>query len=133
MRRLWMILIVINIMALAISRQASSEEFIVYSIYKEVDLGIPNDPPQKDFYINMGAQNGLRDGSKLQVLRKLATYDLTSQKLYKDVTFPIAKLKVIHVEANAAIARLEQVLPGTQAPAISPRAVMIGDLVKNTE
>jgi len=109
---------------------ASGADFIVYSIYKGLDLGNAGEVPQKDFYVNMGTANGLRNGSVLKVVRKQATYDLTNQKLYKDMTFPIATIKIIHVEANAAIARLEKIVPAEEAPAVTPRAVLVGDLVR---
>ena len=123
-------LLAIAITLLAIPTQCRADDFMVYSIYKGLDLGNPGETPQKDFYVNIGSAQGVREGGTLDVMRKVATYDLTSQKLYKDVTFAIAKLKVIHVEANAAIARLDKMLPAEKTPALSPRAVMVGDFVK---
>ncbi len=111
---------------------AGSAEFVVYSVYKAIDLGNPGETPQKDFYVNMGSANGLHNGSSLEVIRKVATYDLLSEKLYKDISFPIARLKVIHVEQNAAVARLEQILPAEKTPAVAHRAVMVGDTVQIT-
>jgi hypothetical protein len=118
------------IAALALPFTAGSADFVVYSVYKPIDLGNPGEVPQKDFYVNMGSANGLHNGSSLEVIRKIATYDLLSEKLYKDISFPIARLKVIHVEQNAAVARLEQILPADKTPAISTRAVMVGDIVQ---
>ena len=132
MRRLWMILVMILVMGGVVSfpSRGNAEEFVVYSVYKALDLGNPGEVPQKDFYVNMGSSNGLHDGASLEVLRRSASYDLVSQKLYKDVTFPIARLKVIHVEGNAAIARLDKMLPPEKTPAVTPRAVMVGDLIR---
>jgi hypothetical protein len=108
---------------------AQAADFIVYSVYKPVDLGGNNEAPQRDYFVNMGSAQGVRVGSSLEVLRRSSTYDLTSQKLYRDVIFPIARLKVIHVEDNAAIARMDKMLPSEKTPSISPRAVLVGDLV----
>ncbi|HUP58550.1 MAG TPA: hypothetical protein VM598_13920, partial [Bdellovibrionota bacterium] len=108
-------------------------DYVVYSVYKELDLGYPGETPQKDFYVNMGTTQGLRPGTMLKVYRRVSTYDLMSEKLYRDVSFPIARLKVIHAENNAAVARLEKMLPIASTPAFSPRAVMVGDLVETTE
>jgi hypothetical protein len=115
--------------AIVLPFNAGSAEFVVYSVYKAIDLGNPGETPQKDYYVNMGTANGLHNGATLEVIRKVATYDLLSEKLYKDVSFPIARLKVIHVEQNAAVARLEQVLPAESTPAVANRAVMVGDAV----
>jgi hypothetical protein len=105
-------------------------DFVVYSVFKPVDLGNPGDSPQKDFYVNMGSLQGLHEGTSLDVLRRISTYDLLNEKLYQDVTFPIARLKVIHVENNAAICRLDKVLTADKTPETSIRAVMVGDLVR---
>lgn len=109
---------------------AQSADFVVYSVYKELDMGNPGETPQKDFYVNLGSAQGVKTGSRLEVLRRLSSYDLQTEKLYKEVTFPIAHLKIIHVEANAAIARLDKMLAADKTPAMTPRAVMIGDLVR---
>ena len=110
--------------------QGNAREFTIYNIYKELSLGNAGESPRKDYYVNMGSAQGIRVGSTLEVIRRVATYDLLSEKLYKDVAFPIAKIKVIHVESNAAIARLEQFFAEDKTPALSPRAIMVGDIVR---
>jgi hypothetical protein len=114
-------------------RMTSAADYVVYSVYRELDLGNPGEAPQKDFYVNMGTAQGVHSGMTLKVFRRVSTYDLLSEKLYRDVSFPIARIKVIHAENNAAIARLEKMLPEAATPAYSPRAVMVGDLVEITE
>lgn len=111
-------------------RICRASDFVVYSVYQSLWMGDPKDVPQKDYYVNMGSADGIRDGSVLEVMRKISTYDLLSEKLYKDMQFPIARLKVIHVEGNAAIARLEKLLPPEATPALTTHAVLVGDSVK---
>jgi hypothetical protein len=112
--------------------QASASDAVVYSVYRGVDLGNPGEAPSKDYYVNLGTQQGVENGSILEVSRKLATYDLMSEKLYKEVVFPIATLKVIHAESGVAIARLDKMITQDQVPSFSPRAVMVGDLVRKS-
>jgi len=109
---------------------ALATEFVVYSVYKPLDLGGGGEAPQKDYYVNMGSAQGVRPGQQLEVQRRISSYDLVNQKLYKDVTFPIARLKVIHVENNAAICRLEKLMSADKSPEPGIRAVMVGDLVQ---
>lgn len=108
-------------------------EYVVYSVFKPLDLGGGSEAPAKDYYVNMGSAQGVRAGSQLEVLRRISTFDLLNQKLYKDMTFPIARLKVIHVENNAAVCRLEKFLPVDKTPEPGIRAVMVGDLVQPTQ
>src|SRR5690606_39652968 len=82
---------------------ALSDDAIVYSVYKGMDLGNPNEHVQKDYFVNVGTNQGIRVGTILEVARKTPTYDLTTDKLYKDLIFPFALLRVIHAEKDAAI------------------------------
>lgn len=122
----------LTILALLPGRAAAAE-FVVYSVYRGLDLGNPGETPMKDYFVNMGSAQGVHEGQSLDVVRRVSTYDLASQKLYKDVSFPFATLKVIHVENNAAIARLEKLIPAEKTPTMSVRAVMVGDLVRPAE
>lgn len=131
MDRIWKVLgwvtIAAAVMAIAAPGQAGADDtYTVYSVYQALDLGNPNEVPQKDYYLSMGQSQGVRDGSIIEVMRKVPTYDLVSEKLYKEMTFPIARLKVIHVESSTAVARLEKLFPPEKTPALSPRAVMVG-------
>ena len=116
--------------ALAVGTQTFAADFVVYSVYRGINFGNPGENPEKDFYINVGRVNGARVGEVLEVWRKTPTYDLTTEKLFTDVTFPIARIKLIHVDEKASIARLEKMMPEAQTPAIVPNAVMIGDIVR---
>ena len=110
--------------------QANADDFVIYSVYKGLDFGNPGEHPQKDFYVNMGTGQGLTRGSTLEVFRRTPTYDLSTQKLYRDAMFPIARIKIIHAEDGLAIARLDHMLPADQTPVITPGAIMVGDVVR---
>jgi len=132
----WVYIIVTTVIfgvTITLSKVSLAADFVVYSVYRGLNLGNSDEMPEKDFYVNMGAAEGLHEGSELEVFRRLSTYDLMSEQLYKDVVFPIALVKVIHVEPRAAIARLDKMLPLDKTPSISPRAVMIGDIVRLPE
>jgi len=103
---------------------------IVYSVFKGIDLGNPNDRVQKDYFVNLGTNQGIHVGTVLEVARKAPSYDLTTEKLYKDLIFPFAQIRVIHAEKDAAIARLEKLYPQDKTPVLTPRSVIVGDLVR---
>ncbi len=108
----------------------AADTAIVYSVFKGVDLGNPNEMLQKDYFINLGTNQGIRVGTVLEVARKAPSYDLTTEKLYKDLIFPFAQVKVIHAEKDASIARLEKLYPMDRTPVLVPRSVIVGDLVR---
>ena len=107
-------------------------ESTVYGTYAALPMGNPGEVEHRDFYVNIGSKEGVKVGSRIEVLRKIPTHDLLTRRLQKDMIFPIAVLKVIHVEQTAAVARLDRIITEESAPAISPRAVMVGDLVRPT-
>jgi hypothetical protein len=113
-----------------IATPTRANEYMVYSVLKALDFGNPGETPQKDYYVNVGSEQGVATGNVLEVVRRAATYDLTTQKLYKDAAYPIARLKVIHTEPTLSIARLESMNSAEKTPVISPRSVMVGDLVR---
>ncbi len=111
--------------------QGQSPEFIVYGVFSSLNMGFPGEKTYKDFYLNMGARHGLVPGKKVKIYRRMATYNLVSKKLQKDVTFPIAELELIHVESNIAIGRLVTMGDKEKTPVISPYGIMVGDLVRS--
>ena len=119
--------------AACIFSSAHGAEPMVYGVYRAMEMGEPGEVVRKDYFVNMGSKHGVRIGSKLEVFRKTPSYDLVNGQLHSDVTFPIATLKVIHVEGNTAIARLDQMKPLDKTPAIVPLTVMSGDLVQLAE
>ena len=48
----------------------SDETAIVYSVFKGIDLGNPNDRVQKDYFVNLGTNQGIHVGTLLEVARK---------------------------------------------------------------
>lgn len=108
----------------------SADTAIIYSVYKGIDLGNPNEAVEKDFFVNLGTNQGISVGTVLEVARKSPSYDLTTEKLYKDLIFPFALIKVIHAEKDASIARMEKLYPADKTPVITPRSVIVGDFVR---
>ena len=107
-----------------------SENFVIYSIYHQIPMGVHGEVLERDLFINMGTSNGVKKGSTLEVIRQVTTYDLSRKKSYKDLTFPIAELNVIHSEPHASIARVKKMLPLKETPILLPNSVMIGDTVR---
>jgi hypothetical protein len=87
-------------------------------------------PLFRDVYVNLGTNQGVKTGSSLDVLRVVTTVDELNQKTGRNISFKIAKLKVIHAETDLAVARVTQFLPPEQTPIGSFTNVMVGDEVE---
>ena len=124
---LWLIFQALPLKALS---DDSSDDSVIYGTYAAISMGNPGEVIRRDFYLTLGSKEGGKVGSRIEVYRKIPTHDLMARKLQKDMMFPIATLKIIHVEHTASIARLEKITAEETTPAITPRAVMVGDLVR---
>ena len=87
----------------------------------------------KDYYINAGANNGLRSGAFIEAIRKLPAYDNINSKVLGDTQIKIARLQLIHVDKSISIARLVKFYEKDKTPLAGHDSVMIGDVIQVAE
>jgi hypothetical protein len=112
--------------------RATAGDFVVTSVIRNFPM-TSGDPVYRDFYINAGKNNGLKNGVKLEAIRKIAAFDNVNNRIMGDTKVPIAKLKVIHVDETVSIARLLEYNSKEKAPLAGAEGVMVGDLVQVAE
>lgn len=83
----------------------------------------------KDYYLTLGGEQGLKVGDQLEVLRRMPSWNALSEQLQEDIVFPIAYLQIIHVQRKTAVARLKSRISDKNTPGYSPREIMVGDIV----
>lgn len=111
------------------STGASADQGLIYSVYQQIPMGNPGESILKDYFINMGTQQGIKTGDRMTVYRKFSTHDLTNNRIFKDVIFPFATIRIIHTEDSVAIARFESANVPEKTPLIEPNAISVGDIV----
>lgn len=109
---------------------AAQTDYTVYQVYRGIDLGEGAAPPPKDIFVSIGASQGVRKGSMLDVYRRISSFDNLTQKHMGDHMIPVGKIRVIHVDDRTAIARADRFVSVEQEPALLPQAIMIGDVVR---
>jgi hypothetical protein len=124
------LLLFMGLIATGLSTRALAADFSVYEVFRSVDLGESDRQPPKEIFINMGASQGLKKGSVLDVYRKISSFDNLTEKLAGEHLIPVGRIKVIHADEKTAIARLDKYVSLEQEPALLPQSVMIGDLVR---
>ena len=108
---------------------AVAGEYKVFGI--RTDFPMADDQPLfRDVYVNMGTNQGIKTGSSLDAFRVITTVDELNQRTGRNISFKIAKLKVIHAETDLAVARVTQFLPPDATPVGSFTNVMVGDEVE---
>ncbi len=109
-------------------------EFLV--IGTNIDFPMSDKEPRiKDYYMNIGSDQGIKVGSKLKVIRKIKAINQLKENESQVFTFPIGILTVISVENNRSIGRVLKNKPLPLARAISSRHknIIAGDKVEIME
>jgi hypothetical protein len=89
----------------------------------------PTEPVYHDFYINTGAESGLKKGMFILVVRPVPIHDPVQNKQQGILSVNVARLKVIHVERQMAVARLQTEFTDEDRPVLEFESVMIGDRI----
>lgn len=84
----------------------------------------------RDVYVNIGTNQGVKAGTKLDAFRVLTTVDEINQRTGRNFSFKIARLKVIHAESDMAVARVIEFQPPESTPIAVFTNVMVGDQVE---
>jgi len=126
------ILVLAILVGMSLAAHSRGAEFFVTSVIREIPMK-QGDAAYRDFYVNAGSNNGLRQGVFLEAIRKMPVYDNINSKLLGDTTVKIARLRVIHVDKDLAIARLVKFFEKETTPLAGFDSVMIGDLIQVSE
>jgi hypothetical protein len=114
---------------LALFPTLAEAEFQVSAIRTDFAMS-DSDPRYRDVYVTMGLNQGIKKGSVLDAYRNLATFDDLNHRVGKNISFKIAKLKIIHADDEVSVARVVSV----EAPDVTPTGtyqnVMVGDKVE---
>jgi hypothetical protein len=124
----WMI-VAILLALVATTHLAFAGEYKVFGIRTDFPM-TDGQPLYRDVYVNMGTNQGIKEGSALDAYRVITTVDELNQKTGRNISFKFARLKVIHAESDLAVARVTQFLAPDSTPLGSYTNVMVGDEVE---
>lgn len=120
--------IILSILALFLPLSAESSNYAVFGIKTDFPMA-DGQTAYRDVYVSMGTNQGIKPGSQLDVFRVMTAMDDLNQRSGRNLSFKIAKLKVIHAESDIAVARVIQFLPPEATPIGTYTNVMVGDAV----
>ena len=108
---------------------AQAGEFAVISVVRTLPMK-KDEITVKDYYINAGSNNGLKQGAFIDARRKMPVYDNLAAKVVADTQVPVARLKLIYVDKGVSIARLVEIYDRKTTPIGGYDDVLVGDLIK---
>ena len=107
---------------------SEAADYAVFGVKTNFPM-VDGEPILRDLYLNIGTNQGIKEGSQLEAHRLLTTIDEINQRTGNNITFKIARLRVIHAESDMAIARVVKMLPPESTPTGTYTNVMVGDRI----
>ncbi len=104
------------------------KDYIIYSVTHNVLMGEPNEQSIKNYFVNIGKQQGLKKGSVLNVYRSLTMSDPYETKNRYNYKIKIGEIKILHAEDGSSIALVDKI--SDEKLAFEVRNFMIGDKVE---
>lgn len=106
-----------------------ARDYIIFSIAQDLPMDDSEVKPKKNFYINMGVQQGIKEGSLLDVYRIISRLDPYENKKRYNYKVKIGEVKVLHAEENSSIATAKILNTSNEHPLFEINNLMIGDHV----
>ena len=122
-------LVLILISALASPTLLFAREFVIYSVSQDLPMGTADEKIKKNYYVDIGEQQGVREGVLLDVHRMISIEDPYQGKKRYNHRVKIGTLKVLHVEEDTSIARADSFKNDENTPVMEINNFMIGDQV----
>jgi len=109
---------------------AYGQDFVIYSVAQEVPMQNNTPPAPKNYFVNLGTNQGVKPGTILNVARMISEIDPFKAHQRYNHRVKVGELKVIHSEDESSIA--VAVDHDTKVEGLSPEysALMIGDRVQ---
>lgn len=121
-------IVVIGIIVSANSALAA-EAYSVFDIKKTIPLN-SHQKVYRDYYVNLGSEQGARPGSILAVYRRQGVVDYYRNTLHDDLIVPVGHMKIIQAGKDMSVARLESLVSAKQIPVVEFNSIMLGDRVE---
>lgn len=108
---------------------AFAKDYVIYSINQDIPMGVKDEVIRKNFYVDMGKNQGVKKGSVLDVYRIVSVLDPYGGKKRFNHKIKIGELKVLHSEETSSIGVINKMEDADETPVMDVEALMIGDVV----
>jgi hypothetical protein len=119
----------ILLLAFFISTGVSARSYVIFSMAQDLPMGLENEVIRKNYYINIGAGQGVKKDSILNVFRIVSIQNPYDNKKRVNYKVKIGELKVLHSSDEAAIAMVNNYEKEENSPIFELNQFMIGDHV----
>lgn len=122
----WRALSFLLFLNLITAEQIFARDVVVFDVRRPLAME-NNEVLPKDYYLNAGANDGLKVGVILTVYRHQTLYDVYQNKSPGDLVVAVGELRIVHVQGDICVARLENLHKHDDYPNVDFDAIMVGD------
>jgi hypothetical protein len=108
---------------------AIAKDYVIYSIAQDIPMGVEKEVLRKNYYIDMGKNQGVSKGSVLDVYRIISVLDPYESKKRFNHKIKIGEVKILHAEEASSIGILNKIESEEETPVLEIAKLMIGDVV----
>ena len=114
---------------LAFSISANGRDHLIFSVTEDLPMGYENEALRRNYYVNIGSNQGVSKGTLLNVYRVVSRSNPYDNKKRVNYHIPIGKLEVLHAEDESAVTSIKELHKSAQDPIFEINNFMIGDHV----
>ena len=111
---------------------ASSDGHII-QISRALKMRSAHSIPDKEFFVDMGTQDGVAVGSVMRVFRVLPVINTRSGEPWEMMHVPIAEIQVTSVGTYSSVGRMVSKADPKSLPVLDYPGIMVGDFVEQME
>jgi hypothetical protein len=109
-----------------------ARDYVIFAIHQDVPMGTVGEKIVKNYFVNIGQVQGIREGSILNVYRLVSQLDPYQQNKKLDFKILLGHLRVVHLEQESLISEkilLSEKTTSPQGLSLDIKDFMIGDSV----
>jgi len=123
----WHLFLILSLVYTA--SMAIAKDYVIYSITQDFPMGEKDEVLKKNYYIDMGKNQGLQNGSVVDVYRSISVLSPFENKKRYNHKIKIGELKVLHAEDSSSIAGNSILKLDAEEIQLDQQHLMIGDIV----
>lgn len=121
--------ILLLIISLSFSISSFSRDHLIFSVAEDLPMGFDNEVLRRNYYVNIGKNQGVTRGTTLNVYRVVSKANPYDNKKRINYQIPIGQLEVLHSEDDSAVTSLKKLYKEVRDPIFEINNFMIGDHV----
>ena len=110
------------------STSVVARSYLIYSVAQDLPMGVDEQILKKNFYVNIGSNQGVKKGTVLDVFRIISVLDPYDNRKRINYRVKIGELKVLHANQEAAIT-VSHKTPTEDLPVLDLDSFIVGDHV----